>query len=183
MACDSRRLVPAAAFTLARASAFISLVRNQSRGSSDAEPLISATLVSLSRKISLNQLGYLRSSMVCGLPTSVGIPARLADRLAAAHEAFEPRVVAQEVRVHVHDELVLQPIGTRLGEVDAFRLGRRGAVERAVDLVHGDEGRRHAGRGLEEAPARQAVLAAVLVGQRIHARLDLLLPLGLRRPA
>ena len=33
---------------MARASAFISLVRNQSRGSSEAEPLSSATLVSLS---------------------------------------------------------------------------------------------------------------------------------------
>ena len=40
---------PAALFTLVRASSFMSLVRNQSRGSSDGEPLISATLVSLSR--------------------------------------------------------------------------------------------------------------------------------------
>ena len=36
-------------FTFSRASNFISLVRNQSRGSSDPEPLTSATLVSLSR--------------------------------------------------------------------------------------------------------------------------------------
>ena len=128
----------------------------------------------------LEPVGILEIVQGLRLAHELGIPARLADCLAAAHEAFEPRVVAQEVRVHVHDELVLQPIGTRLGEIDALGLGRRGAVERTVDLVHGDEGGRHAGRGLEEAPARQAVLAAVLVGQRVHARLDLLLPLGLR---
>ena len=49
MACDRQRLEPAAWFTRVRASSFMSLVKNQSRGSSDGEPLISATLVSLSR--------------------------------------------------------------------------------------------------------------------------------------
>ena len=109
------------------------------------------------------------------LADEAGIPAGLADRLASAHETFEPRVVAQEVRVHVHDELVFQPVGARLGEIDALRLGRRGAVERAIDLVHGDEGRRHAGGGLEEAAAGQACSCAELVAEPLHARLDLLL--------
>ena len=49
MACDIRRREPVSWFTLARASAFISLVRNQSRGSSEPEPEMSATLVSLSK--------------------------------------------------------------------------------------------------------------------------------------
>ena len=62
-----------------------------------------------------------------------------------------------------------------------LRLGAAHAEERAVDLVHGDEGRRHAGGGLEEAAARQALRLAELVAERVHARLDLLLLLGLRR--
>ena len=49
IACDNMRCEPVSRFTLARASAFISLVRNQSRGSSEPEPEISATLVSLSK--------------------------------------------------------------------------------------------------------------------------------------
>ena len=49
IACDIRRFEPVSWFTLARASAFISLVRNQSRGSSEPEPEMSATLVSLSK--------------------------------------------------------------------------------------------------------------------------------------
>ena len=53
MAWLSIRREPASRFTRARASAFISLVRNQSCGTSDGEPEISATFVSLSRKISL----------------------------------------------------------------------------------------------------------------------------------
>ena len=43
------RFEPVSLFTLARASAFISLVRNQSRGSSEPEPEMSATFVSLSK--------------------------------------------------------------------------------------------------------------------------------------
>jgi hypothetical protein len=53
MAWLSIRREPASLFTRARASAFISLVRNQSWTMSDGAPEMSATLVSLSRKISL----------------------------------------------------------------------------------------------------------------------------------
>jgi hypothetical protein len=49
MAWLRQRREPASRLTFSRASNFISLVRNQSRGSSEAEPEISATLVSLSR--------------------------------------------------------------------------------------------------------------------------------------
>jgi hypothetical protein len=48
-----RRRPPRRAFTVARAFAIISLVRNQSASTSEGALLISATLVSLSRKISL----------------------------------------------------------------------------------------------------------------------------------
>ena len=49
IACDISRFEPVSLFTLARASAFISLVRNQSRGSSEPDPEMSATFVSLSK--------------------------------------------------------------------------------------------------------------------------------------
>ena len=49
IAWASMRREPVSWFTLARASTFISLVRNQSRGSSEPEPEMSATLVSLSK--------------------------------------------------------------------------------------------------------------------------------------
>ena len=49
MAWENMRLARALVFTSLRAWAFISLVRNQSRGSSEPEPEINATLVSLSR--------------------------------------------------------------------------------------------------------------------------------------
>jgi len=53
MAWLSIRRAPASRFTRARASAFISFVRNQSCGMSDGDPEMSATFVSLSRKTSL----------------------------------------------------------------------------------------------------------------------------------
>jgi hypothetical protein len=49
IACANMRFDPVSLFTLARASAFISFVRNQSRGSSEPDPETSATLVSLSK--------------------------------------------------------------------------------------------------------------------------------------
>ena len=52
--------------------------------------------------------------------------------------------------------------------------------QRAVDLVHRDERRGHAGGGLEELAAVQPLLAAELVGHGEQARLDLALPLVLR---
>jgi hypothetical protein len=53
MAWVSSRRPPRRAFTVARACAIISLVRNQSVGTSEGALLMSATFVSLSRKISL----------------------------------------------------------------------------------------------------------------------------------
>ena len=88
-----------------------------------------------------------------GLARERRIPAGLAHRLARAHEALEARVVAQEVRVHVHDELVRQPLRALVRHLGRRGLGPARAEDRSIDVVHGDERRRHARRRLEEAPA------------------------------
>ena len=53
MACAIMRLEPASLLTFSRAAIVISLVRNQSCGTSEGALEIRAILVSLSRKISL----------------------------------------------------------------------------------------------------------------------------------
>ena len=52
--------------------------------------------------------------------------------------------------------------------------------QRAVDLVHRDERRSHAGSGLEEAAAVEALLPAEIVGHREQPRFHLALPFVLR---
>ncbi len=108
------------------------------------------------------------------------VPAGLADGGAHVDEGHDAGVVAQEMRVHVHDELVFQRgcalVGHRRGR--GFRAAH--LEQRTIDLVHRHEGGGHAGRGLEEFPAVEALLAAELVGHREQALLDLALPLVLR---
>ena len=118
--------------------------------------------------------------MVCSWSAELLVPAGLADRLAHLDEAHDAGVVAQEVGVHVHDELVLERVGALLGHRGrrGFRLGD--IEQRPVDLVHRDEGRGHAGGGLEEPAAVQALLAAEIVGHRQQPGLDLALPFVLR---
>ena len=53
IACENMRRVPASLLIFSRASNFISLVRKENFGSTEYDPLMHATLVSLSRKISL----------------------------------------------------------------------------------------------------------------------------------
>ncbi len=53
MACENMRRVPASLLIFSRASYFMSLVRKENFSSTEYEPLMQATLVSLSRKISL----------------------------------------------------------------------------------------------------------------------------------
>src|SRR3546814_14113102 len=67
MALAIARREPASRLIRSRASIAIGLVRNQSRSISEGAPDISATLVSLSRNISLNQLSNLSCPIVCGL--------------------------------------------------------------------------------------------------------------------
>ena len=76
--------------------------------------------------------------------------------------------------MHVHDPLVLERRGALLGHGGGrgFRLAH--VEDRAIDLVHRDERRRHAGGGLEEAAAIEALLAAEFVGHRQQAALDFL---------
>ena len=59
-----------------------------------------------------------------GLARERRVPARLAHRLARAHEALEARVVAQEMRVHVHDELVRQRLRALVRQLGRRGLGR-----------------------------------------------------------
>ena len=94
------------------------------------------------------------------------VPAGLADRIAHVDEVHDARVVTQEVRVHVHDELVLERGGALLGHGGGrgFRLAH--VEDRAINLVHRNERRGHAGGGLEEAAPVEALLAPEIVGHR-----------------
>ena len=108
------------------------------------------------------------------------VPAGLAHRLAHFDETHDAGVVAQEMRVHVHDELVFKRVRSLLGHRRrrGFRLGH--VEQRSIDLVHRDKGCGHAGRGLEKSATIQTLLAAEIVGHGEHPRLDLALPLILR---
>ena len=118
-----------------------------------------------------------------GLARERGVPPRLAHRLARAHEALEARVVAQEVRVHVHDELIRQPLRALVRQLGRRGLGPARAEDRSIDVVHGDEGRRHARRRLEEAPSAHPLALGERVAQLLDAPLHLFLSrrLGQRR--
>jgi hypothetical protein len=95
-------------------------------------------------------------------------------------KVMDARAWAQEVRVHVHDELWRLRLRQFRGAAGALGLGLAHLEERPVDLVHRDERGRHAGGGAEEFPPRHAVLARVLGAQRLHQRLHFALTLGLR---
>jgi hypothetical protein len=89
-------------------------------------------------------------------------------------------VVAQEMRMHVHDELVFQRAGALLRHRrrGGFRL--RHVKQRPIDFVHRDERCGHAGRGLEKPAAIETLLSAEIVGHRQQPRFDLALPFVLR---
>lgn len=87
------------------------------------------------------------------------IPAGLAHRFAAAQETFEPGVVTQEVRVHVHDELPRQAARALAGHLRRACFGLADREHRAVDVVHRDERGGHAAGGLEEAAPGQPLVA------------------------
>jgi hypothetical protein len=108
------------------------------------------------------------------------VPAGLAHRLAHIDEAHDAGVVAQEVGVHVHDELVFERIGALLRHRRRRGFGRCYVEQRPVNLVHRHKGRGHAGRGLEKPPAIEPLLAAEIVGHCQQPRLDFALPLVLR---
>ncbi len=82
---------------------------------SDGAEEISEILVSLSRNNLLHIVGKLQILDRLFLVGELLVPAGLADRGAHGHEIQEARIVAQEVGVHVHDELPLERVGPLLG--------------------------------------------------------------------
>ena len=175
-----RRVPPAASLTCLRALNFISLVRNQSVGSSDGAPLISATLVSLSRKTSLNQLAYFRLSRLCSAGLSAGFqPARPTARRISTKPMW--RVSSRRKWVWTSMMNWSRSEAARASARSGLlRLGLRHAEDGAVDLVHRQEGGGHAGGGGQEAAARAVLPGADLVGHGLDAGFDLAL---LRRSA
>ena len=83
--------------------------------------------------------------------------------------------------MHVHDELVAQRVGPLLRHRRRGGLGAADLEHGAERVVHRDEGRGHAGRGLEELAPVEALLLAELVAHVEQPRLDLLLLRALRR--
>ena len=81
--------------------------------------------------------------------------------------------------MHVHDELASQTLGALVGHIWAGRFRRADTEDGAVDVVHRHEGRRHAGRGLEERAATEPLVLGEPGAKLLDARLDLLLLLGL----
>ncbi len=108
------------------------------------------------------------------------VPAGLADRLARLDEARQARVVAQEMGVAVDDKLRRQPLRALGRHIRRRRLGLADLEEAAKDLVHDQERGGHAGCGLKEPPARQALPPGEPVAQFLEPRFDLALLLGLR---
>ena len=113
------------------------------------------------------------------LAAEFGVPAGFADRGAHGDEIGQPGVVAQEMRVGVEDVLALQRNGALVGHLrrGGLRFGDREQL--AVDLVHCQEGGRHAGCGLEEAAAADALALREAVAHFGQPVLDLLLLRGL----
>ena len=90
-------------------------------------------------------------------------------------------IVADEVGLHVEDELPRQALGSGLDQLRRVCFGRVDLKHvGAVDFLHGKEGGGHAAAGRHELPAAQAQLLAVLVGQFENPPLHTLLHLALR---
>jgi hypothetical protein len=97
------------------------------------------------------------------------------------HESLEAGVVAEEVRVGVHDELTGEAHGALRRHLPIRGLGEARVEEGAVHLVHGHEGGGHAAGGLKElAPAHPAP-ARLRIAQLHEARLHATLLVALRR--
>ena len=80
----------------------------------------------------------------------------------------------------VEDELAGQALRARQHQFGLAGLGRRDLENIAVDVVHGEECRRHAAARVQELPTAQAKVLAVQVGELVDSRLDLLLRSALR---
>src|SRR5204863_3819744 len=104
--------------------------------------------------------------------------------LGVLREVEQPRlleVVADEVRLYVDDELSGQRAGALRRHTGLLGLGAGDLEDGAEDVVHGEEGRGHAGAAGQERPAAQAVARTEVVRQLRDARLDALLLARLRQ--
>ena len=100
----------------------------------------------------------------------------LARELGQAQKLLVVEVVAHEVGLHVEDELAGQALRARLRQLGLARLGRRHLEDvAAVDLVHGNEGRRHAATRAQELPAIEAEPLGIRIGELDDPPLDFLL--------
>jgi hypothetical protein len=86
----------------------------------------------------------------------------------------------QEMRTHIHDKLVLQRRGTRYRRIRLLRLSTADGIKRAMDFIHGKEGCRHAGCGLQKAPPPQALLSTDFISHFLDACFDCPLLFDLR---
>src|SRR5215471_3842501 len=91
-------------------------------------------------------------------------------------------IVADEVRLHIEDELPGQALGSRL---DQLRRVRFGGVDLEhvgpINLFHREEGCGHTATRRHELPAAQTQLLAVLVGKLKNPPLNALLRFALSR--
>ena len=115
-----------------------------------------------------------------GHPLQLRVPV-LVRELGQVQQLLVVEVVAHEMGLDVEDELAGEALRPRLHQLGLAGLGRRDLEDVAVDLVHGDERRRHAAARAEELPAVQAQPLGVGVGELVDPRLDPLLGGALRR--
>ena len=113
------------------------------------------------------------------LASKFGVPAGFADRGAHGDEVGQPGVVAQEMGMGVEHVLALQRDGAFVGHLRSGGLGFGDREQLAVDLVHRQEGGGHAGCGLKEAAAADALAPGQTVAHFGQPVLDLLCLRGL----
>ena len=83
--------------------------------------------------------------------------------------------------MHIHDELFRERLGTLISHLRRGRFGAAHIIERPIGVVHGDKGRGHSRRSLEEGTPAHALMARQFCAVLLHARLKLTLLRSLRR--
>ena len=105
----------------------------------------------------------------------------LARKIRQPQELLVIEIVAHEMGLDVEDELTGETLRARQHQFGLAGLGRRDLENITVDVIHGEECRRHAAARMQELSAAQAEVLAVLVGELVDPCLDLLLRSALRR--
>ena len=104
----------------------------------------------------------------------------LARKIRQTQQLLVIEVVAHEMGLDVEDELAGEALRARQHQLGLAGLCRGDLENIAVDVVHGEECRRHAAARVQELPAAQAEVLAVQVSELVDPRLDLLLCSALR---